>query len=275
MENKLLKVLHAYHPNENIQFEKVDILVYRDALILTGYEKLGEPMSSFVHYQFNDLNLKGIYSTQIQMAEDQIPSAYRTAVIKNVFHCESTFVIVPQSELSGINSYNAYTAVYLEPAEKLLIDDFESIRSREFYNYPFRVYNDLFFAFDNAQFFSYHRPAFEVLKRKSIGTEVVLVSIKTKSVEVIIFQNGDLIQCNTYEASSNKDYAEIIKNNLKQVEIENSSSNIFVTCVRKEEKNEIYDSLKGHFTQMNTKAENVFGFPLDFWEIYGDLILCS
>lgn len=39
MENKLLKVLHAYHPSEEVNFEKADILVYRDALILTGYEK--------------------------------------------------------------------------------------------------------------------------------------------------------------------------------------------------------------------------------------------
>ncbi len=170
MENKLLKVLHAYHPNDDMKFEKADILVYRDALILTGYEKIGQPMSAFVHYQFRDLNIPGIYSTQIQLAIDQIPSAYRAAVIKNVFHCESTFVLVPQSELAGIDSYSAYRSVYTESAEKLLVDDLDTIRSREFYNYPFRVYNDLFFTFDNAQFFSCHRPSFEVLKRKSAGT---------------------------------------------------------------------------------------------------------
>lgn len=275
MENKLLKVLHAYHPNEDAKFEKTDILVYRDSLILTGYEKLGEPMSSFVHYQFNDLNLPGIYSTQIQLAEDQIPVAYRNAVIKNVFHCESTFVLVPQSELSGINSYSAYTALYSEQAEKLLIDDLDSIRSREFYNYPFRVYNDLYFAFDNAQFFSYHRPAFEVLKRKSIGSECVFVSIKTKYMEIITFRNGDLIQCNTFQIKSSADYAEIIKRNLEQAGVENSSDNIYITCVRKEEKDAVLDSLRSYFTQFNSKAEEVFGFPLAFWEIYGDLILCS
>jgi len=274
MENKLLKVLHAYHPNEEAQFEKADILVYRDSLILTGYEKLGEPMSSFVHYQFRDLNLPNIYSTQIQLAEDQIPTAYRSAVIKNVFHCESTFVLVPQTELSGINSYSAYSTTYSETAEKLLIDDLDTVRSREFYNYPFRVYNDLFFAFENAQFFSYHRPSFEILKRKSAGTDIVFVSIKTKYMEIIVFRNGELILCNTFEVKSNN-YAEIIKRNLSQVSIENSSSQIFITCVKKEEKDAIFDSLKGHFTQFNSRAEEVFGFPIAFWDVYGDLILCS
>lgn len=275
MENKLLKVLHAYHPNEDVKFEKADILVYRDSLILTGYEKLGDPMSSFVHYQFNDMNLPGIYSTQIQLAEDQIPNAYRTAVIKNVFHCEPTFVLVPQAELAGINSYSAYTAAYSESAEKLLIDDMDSIRSREFYNYPFRVYNDLFFAFDNAQFFSYHRPLFEVMKRKSMGSEAVFVSIKTKYTEVIVFKNGELVLCNTYEIKSNSEIADIIKKNLAQVSIDASSANIYITCVRKEEKDAIFTGLRTHFSQFNTKAEETFGFPINFWDIYGDLILCS
>jgi hypothetical protein len=275
MENKLLKVLHAYHPNEDIKFEKADILVYRDSLILTGYEKLGEPMSSFVHYQFNDLKLPGIYNTQIQLAEDQIPNAYRTAVIKNVYHCEPTFVLVPQAELGGINSFNAYTAAYSEPAEKLLIDDLDSIRSREFYNYPFRVYNDLFFAFDNAQFFSYHRPLYEILKHKSANSELVFVSIKTKYTEVIIFKNGELLQSNTYELKSTAEIAETVKKNLAQTSIDASSPNIFITCVRKEEKDEIFGTMRGHFTQFNSKAEDIFGFPINFWDIYGDLILCS
>jgi Protein of unknown function (DUF3822) len=248
MENKLLKVLHAYHPNEDVKFEKADILVYRDSLILTGYEKLGDPMSSFVHYQFNDLKIPGIYNTQIQLAEDQIPNAYRSAVIKNVFHCEPTFVLVPQTELAGINSFNAYSAAYSESAEKLLNDDLDSIRSREFYNYPFRVYNDLFFAFDNAQFFSYHRPLFEVMKRKSMGSEAVFVSIKTKYTEVIVFKNGELIQCNTYEVKSNGEIADIINKNLKQVSIDASSPNIFITCVRKEEKDEIFANLRSSLT---------------------------
>lgn len=275
MENKLLKVLHAYHPNEDIKFEKADILVYRDALILTGYEKLGDAMSSFVHYQFNDLKLPGIYNTQIQLAEDQIPNAYRTAVIKNVYHCEPTFVLVPQTELSGINSFEAYSAAYSEPAEKLLIDDIESVRSREFYNYPFRVYNDLFFAFENANFFSYHRPLYEILRNKSANGEMVFVSIKSKNVEVIIFKGGALLQSNTYSISSNTEIKDIIQKNLKQVSIDSSSSDIYITCVRKEEKDEIFANLKSDFANFNSKSEATFGFPISFWDIYGDLILCS
>lgn len=274
MENKLLKVLHAYHPNENMKFEKADILVYRDALILTGYEKIGQPMSAFVHFQFRDLNIPGVYSTQIQMALDQIPAAYRSAVIKNVFHCESTFVLVPQTELAGIDSYSAYRAIYSEPAEKLLVDDLDTIRSREFYNYPFRVYNDLFFTFENAQFFSYHRPSFEILKRKSTSKDLTFVSIKTKFLEFILFRNGELIQCNTFDASS-KDYASIIARNMKEFNVDPNSSDIFITSVRKEENAEIFTQLKNHFPAFNTKAEETFGFPLSFWEIYGDLILCS
>lgn len=274
MENKLLKVLHAYHPNENAQFEKADILVYRDALILTGYDKIGEPMSSFVHYQFHDLGLKGIYSTQIQLALDQIPVAYRNAVIKNVFHCEPTFVIVPQSELAGIDSYSAYRATYTDSAEKLLIDDIDTIRSREFYNYPFRVYNDLFFTFDNAQFFSYHRPSFEVLKRKSIDTSLVYVSIKTKYMEIIFFQNGELKQCNTFEVNS-KNYAEIIGRNLKEFGVDANTDQLYISCVKKEEKDEIFGQLRNNFPNFNDRAEEIFGFPMAFWEIYGDLILCS
>lgn len=274
MENKLLKVLHAYHPSEEVKFEKADILVYRDSLILTGYEKIGQPMSAFVHYQFRNLNIPGVYSTQIQLALDQIPAAYRTAVIKNVFHCESTFVIVPQSELTGIDSYSAYRSVYNEPAEKLLIDDLESIRSREFYNYPFRVYNDLFFTFENAQFFSSHRPIFEVLKRKSQGKDLVFVSIKSKFLEFILFRNGELVQCNTFDASS-RDYANIISKNMKEFNVDSSSDQIFITSVRKEENQDIFANLRGHFPSFNSKAEDTFGFPLSFWEIYGDLILCS
>ena len=274
MENKLLKVLHAYHPNEEIKFEKADILLYRDALILTGYEKIGQPMSAFVHYQFCDLNIPGVYSTQIQMALDQIPTAYRSAVIKNVFHCESTFVLVPQTELSGIDSYSAYRAVYHDAAEKLLVDDLDTIRSREFYNYPFRVYNDLFFTFENAQFFSCHRPSFEVLKRKSAGKDLTFISIKTKFLEFILFRNGELIQCNTFDASS-KDYASIISRNMKEFNVNPNSSDIYITSVRKEENTEIFPQLKQEFPAFNTKAEETFGFPLSFWEIYGDLILCS
>lgn len=274
MENKLLKVLHAYHPNENAKFEKADILVYRDALILTGYDKIGEPMSSFVHYQFRDLNLAGIYSTQIQLAIDQIPHAYRTAIIKNVFHCEPTFVIIPQTELQGIDSYSAYRATYTESAEKLLIDDFDTIRAREFYNYPFRVYNDLFFTFENAQFFSYHRPAFEVLKRKSIDADIVYVSIKTKYMEVIIFRNGNLIQCNTFDISDNN-YIEKIQKNIAQHGISADSENIFASSVKKEDNEAIFGNLRSHFPRINQQAEEMFGFPIAFWEIYGDLILCS
>ena len=275
MENKLLKVLHAYHPNENAEFEKVDILVYRDSLILTGYDKMGEPMSSFVHYQFHDLNIPGVYSTQIQLALDQIPKAYRTAVIKNVFHCESTFVLVPQAELKGIDSFAAYRASYSEPVEKLLNDDLETINSREFYNYPFRVYNDLYFTFENAQFFSYHRPAFEVLKRKSAGKDLVFVSIKTKYVDVIVFKDGELVECNTFELSDYKSYNDLIKKNLKSVDIEKDSEDIFITCIRKEEKDAIFEELRSDFPNFNQHAEEVFGFPITFWDIYGDLILCS
>jgi hypothetical protein len=274
MDNKLLKVLHAYHPHEDMKFEKADVLLYRDALILTGYDKIGQPMSAFVHFQFRDLNIPGVYSTQIQMALDQIPKAYREAVIKNVFHCESTFVLVPQSELTGIDSYSAYRSMYNEPAEKLLVDDLESIRSREFYNYPFRVYNDLYFTFENAQFFSYHRPSFEVLKRKSVGKDLVFVSIKTKYLEFVLFRNGELLQCNTFDASA-KDYASIISKNMKQFNVDSNSSDIYITSVRKEENTSIFASLQQTFPAFNTKAEETFGFPLSFWEIYGDLILCS
>jgi len=274
MENKLLKVLHAYHPNEDMKFEKADILLYRDALILTGYEKIGQPMSAFVHYQFKDVNIQGVYSTQIQLALDQIPRAYRTAVIKNVFHCESTFVIVPQAELMGIDSYSAYRTVYHEPAEKLLVDDLETIRSREFYNYPFRVYNDLFFTFENAQFFSYHRPSFEILKRKSSGRDLVFVSIKTKFLEFILFRNGELIQCNTFDNSS-KDYVSIISRNMKEYNVDPNAQDIFISSIRKEENTDIFADLRHHFPVFNQKAEETFGFPLSFWEIYGDLILCS
>lgn len=274
MENKILKVLHAYHPSADMKFEKSDVLLYRDALVLTGYEKIGEPMSAFVHFQFHDLKLPGVYSTQIQMALDQIPQAYRAAVIKNVFHCEPTFVLVPQTELAGIDSYSAYRSVYNEPAEKLLNDDLDTIRSREFYNYPFRVYNDLYFTFENAQFFSCHRPIFEVLKRKSEAKDVVLVSIKSKFLEFILFRNGELIQCNTFEASSD-DYANIISRNLKEFNVDSNSSYIFVTSIRKEQNPQIFADLKSHFPLMNSKAEETFGFPLAFWEIYGDLILCS
>lgn len=275
MENKIFKILHAYHPSDDVVFEKADILLYRDALILSGYEKLGKPMSSFIHYQFHDLNLPGIYSTQIQLAETYIPEAYKKAAIKNVFHCESHFVIVPQAELEGTNSYTAFAAVHSEPAEKLLIDDLDSILSREYYNYPFRVYNDLYFTFENASFYTFHHPAFEILKRKSQGRNIFFASIKSKNLEVISFRNGQLLFCNIYEVKSSEDIANCIKAALADLGMDTNSNEIYITCVQKENKDRIFESLRKTFPQFNQNSEAMFGFPSEFWDSYGDLILCN
>ncbi|MFN5848302.1 MAG: hypothetical protein ACK43K_07410, partial [Chitinophagales bacterium] len=118
------------------------------------------------------------------------------------------------------------------------------------------------------------RPSFEVLKRKSAGKDLAFVSIKTKFLEFILFRNGELIQCNTFD-SSTKDYANIIARNMKQFNVDPSSSDIYITSVRKEENVEIFAQLRTQFPSFNSKAEETFGFPLSFWEIYGDLILCS
>lgn len=275
MENNIFKILHAYHPNNEMKLAKVDILVYQDALILSGYEKLGSEMSSFIHYQFHDLNLKGIYSTQIQLALQYIPAAYREAAIKNVFHCESIYALVPQAELEGINSYSIFTTLHSEPAEKLLIDDHDSILSREYYNYPFRVFNDLFFTFENASFYSGHRPSFEVLKRKSMGGNIYYASIKSKHLEVICFRNGQLLMCAIYEVQRPEDMAFYIKATLTDLGIETGSKDIFITCVRKEEKDHIFGILRAQIPNFNQNVESTFGFPSEFWDCYGDLILCN
>ena len=275
MENKIFKILHAYHPNEDVVFEKADILLYRDALILSGYEKLGKPMSSFIHYQFHDLNLPGIYSTQIQLADSYIPTAFKKAAIKNVFHCESHYAIIPQSELEGINSYSAFSALHSEPAEKLLIDDLDSILSREYYNYPFRVYNDLYFTFENASFYTFHRPAFEILKRKSLGRNIYFASIKSKNMEVICFRNGQLLLCNIYEVNHPEDMAMYIKATLADLGMEMDSNEIYITCVQKETKDRTFGILRNSFSNFNQNSQAMFGFPSEFWDSYGDLILCN
>lgn len=275
MENNIFKILHAYHPNQEMKLEKVDILVYRDTLILSGYEKRGEAMSSFIHFQFHDLNIKGVYSTQLQLAENYIPEAYKQAVIKNVFHCEPHFVIVPQPELDGINSYSIFSTLHSEPAEKLLIDDLDAIHSREYYNYPFRVYNDMFFAFDDAQFYSYHRPAFEALKHKSMGSTVYYASIKSKSLDIICFRDGQLLLANNYDMVRAEDAAYFMNATLSDLGIKPDSEHIFVSCILKEQKDIIFGVLKSQFANMNAHAESTFGFPASFWDCYGDLILCN
>jgi hypothetical protein len=275
MENKIFKVLHAYHPVKDATFHKVDVLVYRDALILCGYETLGKPMSSFLHLQFHDLQLSGIYSTQLQLAERYIPDGYKTAPIKNIYHCESHYVLVPQAELEGINSYTAFATLHSEPAEKLLIDDLDSILAREYYNYPFRVYNDLNFAFENANFYTCHRPIFQVLKQKSMGTSVYYASIKSKNIEIISFRDGQLLLSNIFEVAKPEDMEQFMRATLADLKMDLSSDKIYVSCVLKDEKDHIFSILRNSFPNMNHNVENVFGFPKEFWDSYGDLILCS
>lgn len=275
MENKIFKVLHAYHPNNEAVFEKADILLYRDALVLSGYEKLGSTMSSFIHYQFHDLQLPGVYSTQIQLAEGYIPEAYKKAEIKNVFHCESKYAIVPKEELSSLDRYQIYSTLHTGYPEKVKSDDLDSIGAKEYYEYPFRVYNDLFFTFENANFYSFHRPAFEVLKRKSMSRDLYFVSIKTKSMEVIAFRNGQLLLCNSYPVSSVDEMGFYLKATLSDLGISTESPDIFITCVMKEEKDRLFSVLRQSAPNFNQNAEAMFGFPLEFWDSYGDLILCN
>lgn len=275
MENRIFKILHAYHPNNDIQFEKADILLYRDALILSGYEKLGSAMSSFIHFQFNDLNLPGIYSTQIQLADTYIPDAYKKAVLKNVFHCESRFVLVPKTELEGLDRYSIFSASHSGYADKVKSDDLETIGAKEYYEYPFRVYNDLFFTFENANFYSAHRPAFEVLKRKSQGRNIFFASIKSKMLEIVVFRNGALLFCNSFEVIQADEMYYYLRATLADLGIAEDSEDIFITCVRKEEKDRVFQTLRTNIPNFNKNAEDMFGFPLEFWESYGDLILCN
>lgn len=275
MENKYYDILHQYQPDKRKKFEKVDILVYQDSILFTGYTKIGEAMSSFLHLQFHDLMLDGIYSTQLQMVDEKLIKQYNKSDILNVFHCESDFVLVPTTELEKMSRFDVFNSQYSDPAEKLLSEDFDGGNVKELYNYPYRVYNDLDFAFPSGKFYSAHRPIFDELKARSIGRNLIYISVKTKNIEIISFNDGALKLCNSFKIESGKDNSEIIYKALKKMKIDPNSEDIYVTCIQKEQKDFIFDDLRTKMENFNYDVEEAFGFPKDFWEVYGDLILCS
>lgn len=275
MATNIFRVLHAYHPDDTIELEKIDIFVYRDSFIIVGYTQIGAQMSSFIHYEFNDLGLKDIYSTQLQRILDQVPAAYSRAKIKNIYHAEPHYILIPNKELNDINGYKAFGDLHSISVEKLLTDTIPAIHSTIFYNYPYRVYNDFNFAFENATFHASLKPMLETLKKNSVGKTIFYASIKSKFVEINCFRDEVLLFSNSFEYNTKAEIVYFIQAVLSDMGLNDNSDDIYISCIRKDEIEDFFNTFRSYFPHFNDKATETFGFPADFWSVYGDMILCS
>jgi hypothetical protein len=273
MENQIFRVLHAYHPEDSTELALVNVLVYRNSLVLIGYKEEGQPLSAFIHYQFNEIGIEDIYSVQIQMIMDYIPAAFQKAAKKNIYHAEPTYVLIPREEMYEVNGYQMYTDMHSKGSEKMLTDEFASVDIKEYYNYPYRVYNDLDNAFENANFFSYHQNVFRHLKHKSTENTLVYISIKSNYIEIIGFKEGKLTFCNTFEYKNKADILYFIQASLENLGVALDSSDIYISTIRKEEQEDIFDTLKHYFPNFNSNVEATFGISTSFWDTYADAFL--
>lgn len=273
MENQIFRVLHAYNAENQEALALVNVLVYRNSLVLIGYKEEGQPLSSFIHYQFNEIGIEDIYSVQIQMIMDYIPEAFQKAAKKNIYHAEPTFVLIPREEMYEVNGYQMYSDLHSKGSEKVLTDEFASVDVKEYYNYPYRVYNDLDNAFENATFFSYHQNIFRHLKHKSTEGTLVYVSIKSNYIEINGFNEGKLTFCNTFEYKNKADILYFIQAAVQDLNIGLDSSDIYITTIRKEEQEDIFSTLKHYFPNFNEKVTATFGIQPEFWNTYADAFL--
>jgi hypothetical protein len=273
MENQIFRVLHAYNAENQDALALVNVLVYRNSLVLIGYKEEGQPLSSFIHYQFNEIGIEDIYSVQIQMIMNYIPEAFQKAAKKNIYHAEPTYVLIPREEMYEVNGYQMYSDLHSKGSEKVLTDEFASVDVKEYYNYPYRVYNDLDNAFENATFFSYHQNVFRHLKHKSTEGTLVYVSIKSNYIEIIGFNESKLTFCNTFEYKNKADILYFIQAAVQDLNIGLDSSDIYITTIRKEEQEDIFNTLKHYFPNFNEKVTATFGIQPEFWNTYADAFL--
>jgi hypothetical protein len=273
MENQIFRVLHAYNAENQDALALVNVLVYRNSLVLIGYKEEGQPLSSFIHYQFNEIGIEDIYSVQIQMIMDYIPEAFQKAAKKNIYHAEPTYVLIPREEMYEVNGYQMYSDLHSKGSEKVLTDEFASVDVKEYYNYPYRVYNDLDNAFENATFFSYHQNVFRHLKHQSTEGALVYVSIKSNYLEIIGFNEGKLTFCNTFEYKNKADILYFIQASLEDMGVALDSSDIYITTIRKEEQEDIFSTLKHYIPNFNEKVTATFGIQPEFWNTYADAFL--
>lgn len=273
MENQIFRVLHAYHPEDSVELALVNVMVYRNSLVLIGYKEEGQPLSAFIHYQFNEIGIEDIYSVQIQMIMNYIPTAFQNAQKKNIYHAEPTYVLIPREEMYEINGYQMYTDMHSKGSEKILTDEFASVDIKEYYNYPYRVYNDLDNAFEHANFYSYHQNVFRHLKHKSSEGTLAYISIKSNYVEIIGFNNGQLIFCNTFEYKNKADILYFTQATIQEIGLALDSEDIYITTIRKEEQEDIFNTLKHYLPNFNSKVEATFGIQMNFWNTYADAFL--
>jgi len=273
MENQIFRVLHAYNAENKDPLALINVLVYRNSLVLIGYKEEGQPLNSFIHYQFNEIGIEDIYSVQIQMIMDYIPDAFQKAAKKNIYHAEPNYVLIPREEMYEVNGYQMYSDMHAKGSEKVLTDEFESVDVKEYYNYPYRVYNDLDNAFENGTFFSYHQNLFKHLKHKSNGGKMVYVSIKSNYIEIIGFNEDKLTFCNTFEYKNKADILYFTQAVVQDLNIGLDTSDIYITTIRKEEQEDIFNALRHYFPNFNEKVTATFGIQSEFWNTYADAFL--
>ena len=115
----------------------------------------------------------------------------------------------------------------------------------------------------------------ENLKKHSIGKTIFYASIKSKFVEIHCFRDEVLLFSNSFEYNNKVEVVYFIQAVLGDMNLNDNSDDIYISCVRKEETAEYFETFKNYFPHFNEKATETFGFPADFWSIYGDMILCS
>jgi hypothetical protein len=273
MGHSLYKVLHKYIPNPKVTFEKVDVLVYQDALVLAGYQSSNGPLSAFVHYEFADLGLPGIYSMQLQMMEQDIPEIFKKAKTNRVFHAEPKFVLVPNSQLNDVPGFKVYADAYADAAEKLMSDDIACIGAREYYNYPFRVFNDVNNVFLNSEYHSYHNGLFNNMIKESGKNVNVYISIKSKHVEISFFKDQNVQFINTFSFSNHTEIIKFVEATFKEMNLDLSHEYVYATCIQKDHVEEMMNMLKSKLKNVNSKATANFGIPIEIWSIYADLFM--
>jgi hypothetical protein len=102
---------------------------------------------------------------------------------------------------------------------------------------------------------------------------LVYISIKSNYIEIIGFKEGKLTFCNTFEYKNKADILYFVQASIEDMGVALDSSDIYISTIRKEEKEDIFDTLKHYFPNFNSNVEATFGISTSFWDTYADAFL--
>jgi hypothetical protein len=102
---------------------------------------------------------------------------------------------------------------------------------------------------------------------------MVYVSIKSNYIEIIGFNEGKLSFCNTFEYKNKADILYFTQAVVQDLNIGLDTSDIYITTIRKEEQEDIFNALRHYFPNFNEKVTATFGIQSEFWNTYADAFL--